>query len=270
MEQTAMIRIRAWASKPASLVALSATLFVVANAAYLGLRTLPGLEERSAARASMTAAQERLVQLESRPAPKQPTREQADALLREVPTKHYEADVMLRLGEFADSAGVRLALFKHTEEKAAAEGGLEQQIEQLGGGADGADAEGQAPAPTEGAGTDGLIRADSYEITAIGPLPLVFNFFDLLASNEAVTNITNWSLTEHKDEGIGDVAEFDGRLVYDLTFGFSVYSAPSYEKLFGTTREAESATEESMGRLLERFPEARAFQSIAPSKGETP
>lgn len=268
-----MIKLRTWVRKPASLVALSATLFVVANAAYLGLRTLPGLEDSRAAQDGLKTARQQLARLESRPAPKQVTREQTEALLREVPTKQYEADVMLRLAEFADSAGVRLAMFKHTEEKAATDGGLERQIEQLGGGeaADGqADDQVQPATGNAGADASGIIQTDNYEITAMGPLPLVFNFFDLLAGNEAITNITNWSLSEHTDVELADMPEFEGKLVYDLTFGFSVYSAPSYEKDFGTTRDADTATERSMGRLLERFPEARAFQSIAPSKEETP
>lgn len=263
MENAAIHKLRVWARKPASVVALSAAVFIVANLAYFGLETLPAYHDRTTARTELDNATQRYEQAMRIPDPKRATDEEIEALLGEVPTRHYASDVIRKLLELERQSEVKISSLKVNNAKTMPQDALEQQIDSLSG--ESAAGGTTLPAADETGGTSGFVQADPYEITATGPLSHVFNFFDLLASNEAITNITSWSLSENKesDSGASDGTP-SGEEIYDLTFSFTMYSVPSYEEALrgGPSASGGSSVEETMEEMRRRFPDIRDFQSI--------
>lgn len=270
MEQTAIVKLRAWVRKPASIIGVVMALFIIINGVYFGLQLWPGHRDYQTAQEELSSARARLTQIASQPDPKKVTREEIQSALEQVPTFNYAADVVLQLINFAMQANVKLASFKMIADKDVEKEVIIETIDSLEGGGSGAEGN-ETSVTVRTSSSSSIIQENKYEITAIGSLHAVFNYFELLASNQSITDIRSWSLGEAEESESADddldQESLDTR--YALRFEFSLYSVPSYEKEFGTGMRQDTSIENVMRELQQRFPELIDFESILPNKEET-
>lgn len=276
-----IIKLRTWARKPASIVALTAGFLVIVNAAYFGLQTLPGMSERKAERSQLADMRQQLEQVSKLPDPIRVTDADIQAVLTEVPTVHYTSNVIVQLGKFAQQSGVKIASYKELGGGARASAStstqsnnLEQDIENLEN-STGYSIKGTESAAGSAAtsGSQPLIVAEKYGIMAMGPLANVVNYFELLAANPTITNIEQWGLIPLAE---GDLMDWEDdpdfnsdETYYGLTFTFSLYSVPTYEEEFGVGKKKDTSVEITMNELKQRYPGVIDFESILPSEEET-
>ncbi|KIL36154.1 hypothetical protein SD71_09345 [Cohnella kolymensis] len=270
MEHSIMLRIRHWSRQPKAVLVLTGCIFIILNAVYFAWQTVPGYLQRNQAHEELDAVQRQWNEGSQQPNAQKVSDEAVVQLLREVPTNIVTSEVVSTLLQFSAEAKVWISLFKQGSETLIFDQ-LEQQISgsETAGTAPRSSADSSAAdTPTEGArGESGILHEESFELTLQGSLPNLLNFFDLLASNTAITNIGTWTLGEISESEAQTIPELtDKKGNYSMTVTFSMFSIPEYAAVFGSDRQERPSINEMLEQLQVRYPAVKTFESI--SSGE--
>ena len=221
---------------------------MLCNVAALYYLTLPPLFEHREKKNELAIKQRELEQMVALPPVVQASDEQIAAMLRKVPVKIDEVQLLTRLNRYAEESNVELDNVEIGKQAAARAGET----------SDGA-------AGSRRADDNGLLSLGQYDLKLKGTLPELMSFMDRLKQTEQIMDIARWNTVHINDSLNGE----DGSLVapeywlYDMYVAIQTHSMPEYAEQFGSRQAAQgSSLEDALRGFGQKYPQGVQLDSV--------
>lgn len=253
METTTMHqRLLAAIRRPKFILGCLLIVGLLCNIATFYYMTLPPLFEHREKKNELASKQKELEQMVAMPPVVQVSDTQIEDMLRKVPVRIDEVQLLTRFHRYAEESKVVLHNVEIGKQAAS------------------------RPGPAEGAAdnrqTDdnSSLQLGQYELKLIGTLPELMSFMDRLKQTEQILDIARWN-TVHITDSLTD--DTNGNLIaseywiYELYLTIQTHSMPGYAEYFENQQITEgSSIEDALRQFDERYPQAVQLESVWSNK----